>query len=412
MKIEDSPLLQDLLLTTKDGDWGKGDPEDGLLKYQVIRATDFSAASLGNMGNVPTRYLPAHTVSRRTLQENDILIETAGGSPGRPTGRTMLVTDRVMAALSGPATCASFARFLRVDGSRIDARYLYWFLQAMYQSGEIEQYQVQHTGVARFQYTAFAATQKISLPALGQQRAIAEVLGALDDKIAANTKLAATSLDLAKTLFHQSILAVDFSDKTFADVAKVSGGGTPSTKVPEYWGGDTNWATPTDVTALRGPYLEATSRPITVDGLSTCSSDLFQPGAILMTSRATIGAFAIAQVPTAVNQGFIVVEPNEPGMRYWLFHEMLSRVDEFISLANGATFLELSRGNFKKFKVRLANSETMRAFETKAIPLHAAARNALKENSMLAATRDALLPQLMSGKLRVKDAESLVSEAI
>ncbi|MEO8221866.1 MAG: restriction endonuclease subunit S [Specibacter sp.] len=412
MTWTDASVLQDLLLTTKDGDWGKGEPADGLLKYQVIRATDFSATSLGDLTNVPVRYLPQHTVSRRTLQKNDILIETAGGSPGRPTGRTMLVTDRVMAALSGPATCASFARFMRVDSSRIDARYLYWFLQSMYQSGEIEQYQVQHTGVARFQYTAFAATQKIPLPDLGRQQAIAEVLGALDDKIAANTKLADTSLDLAKTLFHKFTIAVDFSDKTFADVAKISGGGTPSTKVPEYWGGDTNWATPTDVTALPGPYLEATSRPITTDGLAACSSDLFQPGAILMTSRATIGAFAIAQVPTAVNQGFIVVEPNESNLRYWLFHEMFSRVDEFISLANGATFLELSRGNFKKFKVRLADPETMRDFETKAIPLHAAARNALVENSTLAATRDALLPQLMSGKLRIKEAEALVSAAL
>ena len=260
--------------------------------------------------------------------------------------------------------------------------------------------------------TKILSAVPLRVPELNEQRSIAEVLGALDDKIAANTKLADVSLDLVKSLFHQAIIAVDFSDKTFADVAKVSGGGTPSTKVPEYWGGGTNWATPTDVTALRGPYLEATSRPITSDGLAACSSELFQPGAILMTSRATIGAFAIAQAPTAVNQDFIVVEPHDPNTRFWLFHEMRSRVDEFISMANGATFLELSRGNFKKFKVRLADSETMQSFETKATPLHAAARNALKENSMLAATRDALLPQLMSGKLSVKGAASLVSAAV
>jgi type I restriction enzyme S subunit len=124
-----------------------------------------------------------------------------------------------------------------------------------------------------------------------------------------------------------------------------------------------------------------------------------------MTSRATIGAFAIAQVPMAVNQGFIVVEPNEAALRYWLFHEMRSRVDEFISLANGATFLELSRGNFKKFTVRLADFDVMAEFGRKAESLHDAASAALRENAQLAATRDALLPQLMSGKLRVKDAE-------
>ncbi|MFQ4149451.1 restriction endonuclease subunit S [Arthrobacter sp. LAPM80] len=294
--------------------------------------------------------------------------------------------------------------------THLDSNYLYQFLQL---PDTVDYFTSSAYGSAQPNISpSLILNIDIPLPPIQEQRAIAEVLGALDDKIAANTKLAETSLELTKTLFHKSILDVEFSDKSFADVAKVSGGGTPSTKVPEYWGGDTNWATPTDVTALRGPYLEATSRPITTEGLAACSSDLFQSGAILMTSRATIGAFAIAQVPTAVNQGFIVVEPNEPSMRYWLFHEMLSRVDEFISLANGATFLELSRGNFKKFKVRLAGSETMQSFEAKAIPLHSVAQNALKENSTLAATRDALLPQLMSGKLCVKDAEALVSAAV
>lgn len=131
-----------------------------------------------------------------------------------------------------------------------------------------------------------------------------------------------------------------------------------------------------------------------------------------MTSRATIGAFALAQVPTAVNQGFIVVQPNEPSLHFWLFHEMRSRVDEFVSLANGATFLELSRGNFKKFKVRKATPEIMAGFNETAAALHGSARAALLENASLAATRDALLPQLMSGKLRVKDAEKVLEDSL
>ena len=245
----------------------------------------------------------------------------------------------------------------------------------------------------------------VLVPPLADQQAIAEVLGALDDKIAANTKLASAADDLASALFRWFVRGLPMSDRNFADVARVSGGGTPSTKVPEYWGGNVNWATPTDVTGLSGPYLESTSRKISPEGLRSCSSELFEPGAILMTSRATIGAFAIAQNSMAVNQGFIVVEPIDSALRFWLFHEMRSRVDEFVSLANGATFLELSRGNFKKLTVRLAEPAMMNEFGYKAASLHATASAALRESHTLAATRDALLPQLMSGKLRVKDAE-------
>ena len=250
------------------------------------------------------------------------------------------------------------------------------------------------------------------IPDLTAQEAIAEVLGALDDKIAANTKLAKTSDDLAGSLFRQTLISATYSDETFADLARVSGGGTPSTKKPEYWEGEVSWATPTDVTALSGPYLEKTSRTISEAGLDACSSELYPAGSILMTSRATIGAFALAQVPTAVNQGFIVVQPNEPSLHFWLFHEMRSRVDEFVSLANGATFLELSRGNFKKFKVRKATPEIMAGFNETAAALHGSARAALLENASLAATRDALLPQLMSGKLRVKDAEKVLEDSL
>lgn len=253
---------------------------------------------------------------------------------------------------------------------------------------------------------------RLDIPDSSTQLAIVEVLDALDDKIDANTKLAKTSDELAGTLFRRALLSSSYSDRTFNDIAQVSGGGTPSTKTPEFWDGEIAWATPTDVTALAGPYLESTSRTITEAGLNACASGLFPPGSILMTSRATIGAFALAQVPTAVNQGFIVVQPNDPSLHFWIFHEMRSRVDEFISLANGATFLELSRSNFKKFKVRKAAPEIMTDFNSVAADLHNHARAALRENEALSATRDTLLPLLMSGKLRVKDAEKIVEDAV
>lgn len=249
------------------------------------------------------------------------------------------------------------------------------------------------------------------IPPLGEQQAIAEVLGALDDKIASNAKLAAVAIDLVHSEYLRLTPLAVRGDTTFADVARVSGGGTPSTKISGYWGGDVRWATPTDMTALDGPYLSSTSRTITQDGLAACSSALFDSGAILMTSRATIGALAVNTVPTATNQGFIVVEPHDSRMRWWLFHQMQSRVSEFISWANGATFLELSRGTFKSLAVTSLPAEALAGFDTMAEATHSLARSTLAENRSLAATRDALLPRLMSGQLRVRDAEAAASAA-
>lgn len=131
-----------------------------------------------------------------------------------------------------------------------------------------------------------------------------------------------------------------------------------------------------------------------------------------MTSRATIGAFAIAQQSMAVNQGFIVVNAHEPDLQWWLFHDMRGRIDEFVSHANGATFLELSRGKFRQFRVRLANEATLQKFNNLAKTVHSRARSAMLENVRLAEARDTLLPQLMSGRITVKDAERSVGEVV
>jgi len=309
--------------------------------------------------------------------------------------------------LTEPATCNQASCAMIADPASCDSRWLFYALlndreMIISRANGAAQQNLSGTTIKTFHFMT---------PSLSEQQSIAEVLGALDDKIAANTNLAATAEELATAEFHRRVLHVPFSDQTFADLAKVSGGGTPSTAVPEYWNGDVRWATPTDVTGLQGPYLTDTSRRISEAGLNACASELYPAGSILMTSRATIGAFALAREPMAVNQGFIVVQPRNPDLRLWLFHEMRSRIDEFISLANGATFLELSRGNFKKFKVRLADAQVMKEFVALAKPIHEMAANALLENARLSATRDTLLPRLLAGDLQVKEAEKALAEA-
>jgi type I restriction enzyme S subunit len=252
---------------------------------------------------------------------------------------------------------------------------------------------------------------KVDVPPASSQRAIAAVVGALDDKIVANLSLARTADELATMRFRRMSVHAKHT-ASYEDFAVVGGGGTPSTKRPELWGGRICWATPTDVTALENPYLTSTSRQITPEGLDNCASPLYPAGSILMTSRATIGAFALAEVPMAVNQGFIVANPKQPKLDMWLFHEMRSRVNDYLAVANGATFLELSRGRFRTLKMLTQAPEVMENFGDQVRPLHTAARHAMRENRTLIELRDTLLPALMSGRLRVKDAERQVEDAI
>ena len=250
----------------------------------------------------------------------------------------------------------------------------------------------------------------ILLPSLVEQQAIAGVLSALDDKIESNRRLQELCMSLASSEHGFWRGTVDsFIETTFGDFCDVFGGATPSTEEPSYWGGEFAWLTPTDVTALDAPYLFATSRTLTEEGLRAASTRLHPKGTVFMTSRATIGAFAVAQIPCSTNQGFIAVQPHQDSHRWFIFHEMKSRVQLMFDLSSGSTFRELSRGTFKNMAVSIPSSEA--DFDRLAAvlePLHSKASNASQENLKLSALRDTLLPELLSGRLRVRDTESMM----
>ncbi|UIR35513.1 restriction endonuclease subunit S [Rhodococcus sp. DMF-1] len=300
---------------------------------------------------------------------------------------------------------------LRPDSSRVSSDFLFYLLSSPLQQRRLQERAYGST-VPHLNVADVRAFQLPQLPGLPAQQAIAEILGALDNKIAANRKLARVADALAHAIFRT--IAHGASDRAVAygDIANVGGGGTPKTSVPEYWGGSIPWATPTDVTALDVPSLGETARSITEQGLANSSANLYPAGSILMTSRATIGAFAIAERPLAVNQGFIVVNAKDPVFQWWLYHDMRSRVDEFVAHANGATFLELPRGRFKTLTVHVPEVAVIEEFSAQAAGLHEVASAASGETRTLATLRDTLLPRLMSGELRVKDAEAVVADAV
>ncbi len=314
----------------------------------------------------------------------------------------------VIIKIGQPTTWESSIIRARLDPNIADPFYYYYYFSSPQGRTAVETIveQVAAAGVRSSDLNKLLVPH----PALESQQAIAEVLGALDDKIAVNGQLCRTALSLADSIFDTATRRIPAGPATFGSTAKVSGGGTPRTSEPSYWGGGVSWATPSDVTPLQAPYLFNTNKKITNAGLEGCASQLYPAGSIFMTSRATIGAFAINQVPAAVNQGFIVVVPPEERLRWWLFHEMRSRVDEMLGLANGSTFLELSRKNFKSMPIRLPEPDKISRFFAQVDPIHRKAATSMEESFELAEARDALLPKLMSGEIRVKDAEKIVED--
>ncbi|WP_214466442.1 restriction endonuclease subunit S [Microbacterium flavescens] len=393
--------LVDLTLESRDGDWGQEEEQPDSSRFAIIRGTDFAEVALRRVGSVPRRYLPNRTSARRTLQANDILIETAGGSPKSPTGRTLLVTQEILDSFEGPVSCASFARFIRVDPLLVDARFVQRQLQNLYNSGVLETFQVQHTGVARFQYTAFSSTYRLKLPPRAEQQAIAEVLGALDDKIAANTALAAAADELIRAEYvalHADLVRVgEIADSPRSGV-------DPSGVNPDdlYVG--------LEHVGRRHMWLTDEGR---ADDVSSTKSR-FGAGDILFGKlRPYFHKVVSAPRSGICSTDILVVRSRDRRLSSVLLAALSSDavIEEVVAASEGTRMPRTSWKDLASVEIRWPTSDSAQQLASRFDSIRDAMLAAVAESRTLAATRDALLPQLMSGKLRVRDAEVAVSEA-
>jgi type I restriction enzyme S subunit len=185
-------------------------------------------------------------------------------------------------------------------------------------------------------------------------------------------------------------------------LAEIVGGSTPSTKAEEYWNdGHHVWATPKDLSKLDGLFLFDTERRITDAGLAKIGSGLSPAGTVLLSSRAPIGYLAIADTLMAVNQGFIAIRPSPKLPTSMALFWCQTNMERIKSSANGSTFQEISKGNFRPLTVVSGSRETVTAFDSIAAPMLELIRSRSRETRTLAAKRDLLLPRLMSGEIRL-----------
>lgn len=143
------------------------------------------------------------------------------------------------------------------------------------------------------------------------------------------------------------------SDYLLGEIAEVIGGGTPSTSQPSYWGGSIPWITPGEVTRNEGQVVTDTERTITPKGLAASSATLLPQHAVLMTSRATVGAVALAGRPMATNQGFAALVARDGVLPRFLMYWVQANRAEFEGRASGSTFPEISRSKVKAVPIRL-----------------------------------------------------------
>ncbi|MFA7617175.1 MAG: restriction endonuclease subunit S [Weeksellaceae bacterium] len=250
-----------------------------------------------------------------------------------------------------------------------------------------------------------------------EQTQIAQILSSLDDKIELLQQMNQTLENIAQAIFKEWF--VDFNFPGFdgelvdglpkgwrmgklGEIVDVKGGTTPSTAKEEYWNGEYYWTTPKDLSNIQAPVLIDTERKITELGVKQISSGIMPEGTLLLSSRAPIGYLAISQVPISINQGYIAIQGKSVSNLFMLFW-LKQNMDAVKSKANGSTFQEVSKTNFKLIDVVAPEQAVLKQFDDTISPIFKRIVENVYQIQTLTQTRDTLLPKLMSGQLEIKN---------
>ena len=190
-------------------------------------------------------------------------------------------------------------------------------------------------------------------------------------------------------------------DVAVSDVASPTIGGTPNRSVEDYWQGNIPWATAKDVAGSNSRYLGEVQESITELGLDRSSAKVMPKGTVVITARGTVGRLALLGIPMAMNQTCYGVRGASGYPDYFNYWNVRSAVSDLRARTHGTIFDTITRATFKIAENILPPVAVTQAFESAASPFMRRILGNLRESRALAAQRDALLPKLVSGEVRV-----------
>jgi type I restriction enzyme S subunit len=286
---------------------------------------------------------------------------------------------------------------------------------------------------------------EIRWPHLPEQRAIAQILGTLDDKIELNRRMNETLEAMARSLFKSWFVDFDpvrakanscdaglsqpvadlFPDRLidsslgeipegwgvtrFSDAVEIIGGGTPKTKVAEYWGGNIPWFSVVDAPAESDVWVISTKKLITGAAVENSSTRILPVGTTVISARGTVGRVALVGTPMAMNQSCYGLQPKAGLQGFFTYFATRQLVAILQQRAHGSVFDTITRDTLDGVFVAEPPAALVDTFERYAGPILQRIRANLGESRTLAALRDMLLPKLISGELRILDAERFIA---
>jgi type I restriction enzyme S subunit len=335
---------------------------------------------------------------------------------------------------------------LRSDGTKVFPPFLRWLLNGPDWWEQVGTF-INVGAIFNSLKCADIPNFKMQLPPLAEQKAIAAVLGALDDKIELNRRMNATLEAMARALFQSWFVDFDpvrakldgrqpaaldpataalfpehLEDSPLGQIPKgwkvgniqeccgqIQNGGTPRRNEPRFWdGGNIPWLASGEV---RQSIITATESFITEEGLAESSAKWVPAfSTVVALYGATAGQVSFTSSRLTTNQAVCALI-SKKGFEFFNYLTMRGATAELENKAVGSAQQNISKGIVEETKVVLPPPALVERFAALASPLFERWISNLHQSRTLATLRDTLLPKLLSGELSVADLESRLEVA-
>jgi type I restriction enzyme, S subunit len=346
------------------------------------------------------------------VQPNDVLLNITGDS----IGRCCIVPNEYL-----PARVNQHVAIIRANHLSVP-RFLLYYINAPRNKTDI--LNRVHGGTRRALTKGIIEALEIELPPLPIQQRIAEILGRLDDKIEVNRRINRTLEAMAQALYKEWFVDFGpFQDGEFveselglipkgwgvgkvADFGQIVTGKTPPTKEETYFGDEIPFIKIPD---MHGQvFIIQTSSRLSKIGAESQGNKYIPAGSICVSCIATAGLVCLTSEPSQTNQQINSIVPLNDSWAEFIYCQMSVLGDHIRLLGSGGSAtLNLNKNDFSNIRVLLPPNNVVAQFHVQVAAWFSQILNCYQESRQLAATRDYLLPRLLSGALSVAAGEEM-----
>ena len=361
---------------------------------KFLRITDIVPDRI-DWDSVPYCLIEDKKLKQYTLKYGDIVIARTGAT----TGYNKLITG------NDNAIFASYLIRYKINIEVANPYYVAYNLQSYEWKGFVEGIigGSAQPGANAKQFASF----DFLLPSLKEQKAIAQVLSSLDDKIDLLHRQNKTLEEMAQTLFRQWFVEEakeGWEITTLGSFGKAVTGKTPSTKNSDYWGEEISFITPTDF-KYYGKYSTFSDRSLSIAGMEKVKNSVLPKDSILVTCIGSdMGKVAIVQNQCVTNQQINSLIINDPFTLEYVYQHLKYSYPLLRAIAMGGTTMPIiNKTDFENIEIPLPTNDLIKKFHNITSSFNEKIIQNTNQIKTLENMRDTLLPKLMSKEIRIKD---------